>query len=195
VSRCLVFAPGGAAAAPSGFPLIPVVKDLSSMSRIRIAPALAGLALGVVLALPGCRKVPPPVADAEGTVLLDGKPLPQAHVEFVPELSNFGAEMISTAVTDDQGHFHLTCTYKDQPGAVVGKHHVIVMEPPTPEEFRSQDPQVQAKRDQYQAKLKNRPIPTDYGTLSTTPLVVEVKADQKSYELRLTRTGHEAARP
>ena len=157
------------------------------MSRHTTAPALAGLALGAALALPGCAKVPPPVTDAEGTVLLDGKPLPQAQVEFVPELRNFGAEMDSLAVTDDRGHFHLTCTYKQQPGAVVGKHHVLVSEPPTPAEFGSQDERTQAKFAQYMAKLKNRPIPEAYGTLGKTPLVVEVKPGQTTYDLQLTR--------
>jgi hypothetical protein len=156
------------------------------MSRTLLAAALVGL--GAALALPGCRRVPPPVTDAEGTVLLDGKPLPQAQVEFVPELTHFGAEMNSTAVTDDQGHFHLTCAYNQQPGATVGKHHVLVTEPPTPPEFRSQDERTQAKLNQYLSRLKNRPIPEAYGTLGKTPLVVEVKADQKMYKLELSRT-------
>jgi hypothetical protein len=157
------------------------------MSRNTIAPALAGLGLGVAVALSGCARVPPPVTGAEGTVLLDGKPLPQAQVEFVPELRNFGAEMDSLAMTDDQGHFRLTCTYKEQPGAVVGKHHVLVTEPPTPAEYRSQDERTQAKLAQYLAGLKNRPIPEAYATLGKTPLVVEVKPGQSVYDLQLTR--------
>jgi hypothetical protein len=157
------------------------------MSRTLLAPALAVLGLGVALALPGCQKVPPPVTEAEGTVLLDGKPLPQAQVEFVPELHGFGAEMNSTALTDDAGHFHLTCSFNQQPGAVVAKHHVIVMEAPTPAEYRGQDERTQTSLAQYIAKLKNRPIPTVYGTLSKTPLVVEVKAGQTTYDLQLNR--------
>jgi hypothetical protein len=152
-----------------------------------IAPALA---LCVALALSGCRKVPPPVTEAEGTVLLDGKPLPQAQVEFVPELRNFGAEMNSTGVTDDQGHFQLTCTYNQQAGAAVGKHHVLVMEAPVPADMRGMDARSQAKLAQYQAKLKNRPIPDPYGTLGRTPLVVDVKAGEKTYDLQLKRDTH-----
>ena len=152
-----------------------------------IARVFAGLGLGVALSLSGCKQVPPPVTEAEGTVLLDGKPLPQAQVEFVPELRNFGAEMNSIAVTDDQGHFQLTCTYKQQPGAVVGKHRVLVTDPPTPPEYRSQDERTQAKFAQYLAKLKNRPIPEVYGTLAKTPLVLDVKPGQKTYDLQLTR--------
>jgi hypothetical protein len=154
------------------------------MSRT-LPRTLAGL--GVALCLSGCAKVPPPVVDVEGTVLLDGKPLPQAQVEFIPELHGFGAEMISQAVTDDQGYFHLTCAYNDQPGAVVATHRVLVTDPPTPAEFRRQDEATQAKYTQYLAGLKNRPIPPEYATFSRTPLVVEVKAGQKTYELKLSR--------
>jgi hypothetical protein len=150
-------------------------------------PWLRFVVITVVLALAGCAKGPPPVTEVSGTVLLEGQALPQAKVEFVPELSNFGAEMNSTAITDDQGHFTLTCNYKQQPGAVVGKHHVLVSERPTPGEFRSQDEQTQARYAQYLAKLKNRPIPEAYGKLAKTPLVIEVTADQKTYELRLKK--------
>ena len=157
------------------------------MPRTMIAPALAGLGLVVAVALVGCARVPPPVTDAEGTLLLDGKPLPGAEVEFVPELAHFGAEMNSTGVTDDQGHFRLTCVYNQQPGAVVGKHHVVVTEAPTPPELRGMDGRSQARLAEYLAKLKNRPIPEVYGTLGKTPLVVEVKAGEKTYDLQLTR--------
>jgi hypothetical protein len=145
--------------------------------------------LGVTLALsvPGCARTPPPVTEVEGVVLLDGKPLPQALVEFVPQLAHFGAEMNSSGLTDDRGRFTLTCAYKSQAGAVVGKHHVLVSEAPTPAEFRRPDEQTQARLAQHLAKLKNRPIPPAYGTLGRTPLRIEVKADQKSYELRLKR--------
>src|SRR5206468_6769755 len=97
----------------------------------RAAGPRVGLGMAaVVLALSGCAKGPPPVTEVSGVVLLEGQPLPQAKVEFIPELSNFGAEMNSTAITDDQGRFTLTCAYKQQSGAVVGKHHVLVSERP-----------------------------------------------------------------
>src|SRR5262245_9836530 len=104
----------------------------------------AWLALVIGLVLSGCAKGPPPVTEASGVVLLEGKPLPQARVEFIPDLSGFGAEMNSSATTDDEGRFVLTMTYKSQPGAVVGKHRVVVAETPTPGEFRSQDERTQA---------------------------------------------------
>jgi hypothetical protein len=90
-------------------------------------------------------------------------------------------------VTDDKGHFILTCAYQSQPGAVVGSHRVVVTDAPVPRELRGQSAQAQAKLAQYQAGLKNRPIPAVYGNVGQTPLRIEVKADQKTYAVNLTR--------
>jgi hypothetical protein len=145
------------------------------------------LCLGLALTLTGCAKTPPPVTEAEGVVLLDGVPLPNARVEFVPQLSDFGAEMNSSGVTDEKGRFRLTCNDKEQPGAVVGKHRVLVTDPPMPREFRGQSEKAQAAATAYLQGLKNRPIPEAYATVGRTPLEVEVTTEQKSYTLNLTR--------
>src|SRR5262245_11504648 len=144
------------------------------MSR-RICGLLAGVALAAGLA--GCSKSPPPVTEVRGQVLLDGKPLPHAQVVFQPQLKDFGAEQNSTAVTDEEGRFTLK-TMADKPGAVVGTHKVLVTEY-TPENLRGMSADAQKSAAQYQAKLKNRPIPDDYGNLVQTPLQVEVKKDQQ----------------
>ena len=123
----------------------------------------------------GCAKSPPVVTDVEGTLLLNDQPLANAQVQFMPELTGFGAEMNSTAITDDKGQFHLT-TGRGDAGAVVGKHRVVVTEAPLPPSMRGQDQQSQEKMSAYLAKLKNRPIPTGYGSYSQTPLFVEVTA-------------------
>jgi len=144
---------------------------------------LIGLA---ALTAAGCGGGRPPVTEVEGVVLLNGKPLPNAQVEFLPELSKFGAEMNSMAVTDENGRFRLTCNYLQLPGAVVGKHKVTVGEAPTPQEFRGMDAASQGRYTQYMAGLKNRPIPDEYGSISKTPLTIEVTADKKEYKLELT---------
>jgi hypothetical protein len=147
--------------------------------------SLLGVALAALLA--GCGYSRPPLTEVEGTVLLNNEPLPNAQVQFVPDLKHFGAEMNSTGVTDAQGHFKLTCLWESRPGAAVGKHHVLVTEAPTPAEARGQNEEAQARFTQYMKGLKNRPIPDQYGALNKTPLEVEVKADQKTYDLKLTR--------
>ena len=95
---------------------------------IRRAPALACLAIGFVLALAGCGKKLPQLTEAGGVVLLDNEPLPFALVQFMPELSEFGAEYNSRATTDEQGKFTLVCNKTGEPGAVIGWQRVIVVD-------------------------------------------------------------------
>lgn len=142
--------------------------------------------LGFGVHLAGCaKKEPPAITEVEGTLLLDDKPLPFAQIDFVPELEDFGAEMNSTALTDEKGNFTMKLA-SGRPGAVVAKHRVIVNEG-TPKELRGMDSNSQAKLAEYIAKLSNRPLPEQYGNYGKTPLRVEVKADQKTYVLRMKR--------
>jgi len=141
---------------------------------------VAGLAL-----VAGCSPKPPAVVPVEGTVTLDGQPLPFAHVEFIPQLKDFGAEYNSTAVTDESGHFVLVCARGQQPGGAVATHKVLVTDH-TPDDLRGMG--AQGKLAEYQAKLKNRPIPEAYGVLTRTPLTVEIKSDRGPVELKLTRS-------
>lgn len=149
-----------------------------------IVLVLAGL--GLCLASSGCKPSPPSITEAEGVVLLDGVPLPKVRIDFIPELSHFGAEYNSTAVTDDQGRFRLQCT-NGQPGAAVAPHRVIVIEGPMPNEMRGMSGEAQTAAANYLKGLKNRPIPEQYGTVGKTPLRIEVKPDQKEYEIKMTR--------
>jgi len=144
------------------------------------------MALAATL-MSGCTPPPPVITPAEGVVLLDGEPLPNALITFAPELDNFGAEMNSTGVTDAKGQFQLTCMFKSEPGAVVANHRVIVTDAPPPPGARGPSQAAQEKLTQYQNSLKNRPIPKMYTAFGTTPLTVQVTADQKVYKLNLTR--------
>jgi hypothetical protein len=146
-----------------------------------------GPALVAALLLPGCTPTPPPITNVEGVVLLNDAPLPNALVEFAPELTHFGAEMNSTGITDDKGFFRLTCAFKSQPGAAVGKHRVVITDAPAPAEARGPSQAAQERLTKFMNGLKNRPIPTAYGAIGTTPLIVEVTPEQKSYTLKLTR--------
>lgn len=153
----------------------------------QLNPRRLGLAVALALAISGCARTPPPVTEVEGRLLLDGKPLAGARVEFVPMLDHFGAELNSSGVTDAEGHFRLTCLRQGQPGAVVARHRVVVTEAPAAAAFRGQDARAQERYAAYLRGLKNRPIPDVYGGVGRTPLEVEVKAEQREYVLRLTR--------
>jgi hypothetical protein len=100
-------------------------------------------------------------------------------------MDNLGAESNSTAVTDEDGRFTLTCASNGQPGAVVGKHVVLVAEAPLPDELRNSRDALEIAR--YRAKLGNRPIPSAYSSVSQSPLRIEIKEGQEAVKLELTR--------
>jgi hypothetical protein len=68
-----------------------------------------------------------PIAETTGTVLCDGKPVAKALVYFVPKKTandSFVGKQ-GYALTDENGRFTVS-TYKENDGAVVGKHVVRV---------------------------------------------------------------------
>jgi hypothetical protein len=78
--------------------------------------------LGLLLvAIAGCKRGPR-LAEVEGVVKQNGKPLANVQVEFWPEVEgprSFGA-------TDANGHYVLTTDDGKQAGAVVGSHRVVL---------------------------------------------------------------------
>lgn len=84
------------------------------------AAGLASLAAAVVLFAGGCGDGRPERVAVSGTVTIDGKPLTQGNIKFVPT----GARP-SAGKLDDNGRFTLTC-YDGDDGAVPGQHRVAI---------------------------------------------------------------------
>jgi hypothetical protein len=122
---------------------------------------------------------------AEGVVLLEGRPLPGAEVQFVPLIQGFGGEYIATAVTDAQGRFVLRVLGRD--GACACENQITVAEGPLPDDARGQSAAAQVRASQFLASLPNRPIPPRYANLAQSPLKLIVTADKREYQLELTR--------
>lgn len=143
-----------------------------------------GLGCAAVAALlAGCGKAPPPpIVPVEGVVRLDGKPLPNAQVRFIPQIDH-GPEFVATGVTDKDGKFQLTCNGK--PGACACEHMVLIAEAELPDRLLSE--KAQGELAKYKAGLVNRPIPPKFGTLAETPLRVTPSGDKPTYDLELTR--------
>jgi hypothetical protein len=129
----------------------------------------------LLVTLSGCA-TGPLVAEVEGTVTLDGKPLPGVQVVFAPEVSKEEDGRTSSAVTDDQGRFVLSLVDAKQarPGAIVGKHKVVL-----------QDYTWENARDD--PKRGVRRIPDQYSKFGTTPLSVTVEPGKNTLPLTVKR--------
>src|SRR5262245_36065495 len=69
----------------------------------------------------------PQFADVSGVVKLDGKPMPDARVEFLPDPGKGTHGPRASGTTDAEGRFHLVRD-DDREGAVVGFHRVLVQD-------------------------------------------------------------------
>jgi hypothetical protein len=131
----------------------------------------------------GCGKEPPPpIVAAQGVVTVNGVPLPQAEVRFIPKIG-YGADYIATGVTDAQGKFVLQCN--GQPGACATENIVVVAEANIPPEYQGENRQRELAV--YLRSLKNRPIPPNYASLVSTPLNISISEGQAEIKLELKR--------
>jgi hypothetical protein len=128
------------------------------------------VALGFLTTVLGCRPAGLPHNDkVEGTVTLDGVKLPGVVLEFMPLTPTPGQNPLrSRAVTDKDGHFSLTCA-NDKPGAVVSRHRVTV------------SPDFAGK--------SQAAVPVVYRVSGSTPLYVEITADEHAYDLKLSKNA------
>jgi hypothetical protein len=135
----------------------------------------AAITAGLLAALAaGCSKGGSgSLADVSGTVTMDGKPLAGVNVIFYPvgdPSQPLNRKPSSKGATDGTGHYTLSCE-DGRPGAVVGKHKVVV-EWPT----------------QYErgAPPKTPAIPARFSVMSESPLEKEVTASSNTIPIELT---------
>ncbi len=137
------------------------------------------LALAAAL-FTGCSTPPPQIVEADGLVVLDGAPLANVEVRFVPKESP-GAAYTARGTTDKAGRFALIC--KGQPGACAGENHVVIVEGEIPARLRSE--RAQAELAVYLDSLGGRPLPEKYTSLADNPLVVRVSEEQTHHKIEL----------
>lgn len=128
------------------------------------------LSLSLLMVAAGCGGGLP-LAPVEGIVLLDGQPLPNATVRFIPQ-SKEGSSSI--AETDADGKFQLTYT-RDKSGAWIGKHKVRVNTSKVISETSGLETHIVEK------------VPDRYNQKTT--LEYEVKSGRNTFELSLRSGG------
>ena len=85
-------------------------------------------ALAVVAAVAGGCSSAREFAEVEGAVTLDGKPLGQVQVVFVPDATKGNKGNNATAFTDAQGQYRLKAERDGKDGTVLGPHRVYFVD-------------------------------------------------------------------
>ncbi|MGL4550059.1 MAG: hypothetical protein ACRC33_02635 [Gemmataceae bacterium] len=140
---------------------------MRTLSRFLLVASLVGLA--------GCGDGGPKLGQVEGTVRLNGKPVAGLRVDYNPDVERSGQAspgLSSHAHTGEDGRYSLT--YDDRsrprPGAVVGKHVVVVSDPEAEDQTR---------------KVQTSRIPLMYSRVTETPLRHEVKSGAQTIDIDL----------
>src|SRR4051794_2865052 len=101
------------------------MKPRKTRPSTRSLPALAGMA-ALLLGIAGCSQTPRsevPLVPASGKVTLDGKPLPEADIEFIPEGDTRGQG--GSARTNADGGY-LAATPFGEAGLSSGIYKVVI---------------------------------------------------------------------
>ncbi|MCC9606360.1 carboxypeptidase-like regulatory domain-containing protein [Blastopirellula sp. JC732] len=152
---------------------------------------MAGLALLSCLIMSvGCAEQGPSLGAVSGTVTLDGKPLPNVIVSFVPVTG--GRPSVGT--TDENGKYQLA--FVDRLGALTGKHKVSITTVVQGDdidfsEISSDDPRyeemVLARKSDYDNAVVKEPLPAAYN--SKSELIREVESGANAIDFALTSDG------
>lgn len=124
----------------------------------------AALAL-LLLAAAGCGSDGPELTDVSGTVTVDGRPVPNATVMFVPEAPDGSP---SYGVTDAEGYYSLMFT-RDKEGAMLGRHTVEI----TTEKVSKQDIEDMRANGEEVVEAEYVAIPKKYRSPGALTAVVE----------------------
>jgi hypothetical protein len=126
-----------------------------------------------------------------GVVMLDGKPLDSAGVQFLPI---GGAGQPANGITESDGSFHVD-THAPDDGAQPGEYKVVIskyeVDPAMHQKIDPSDPKSTARAYAAAAKVTGKPrkylVPAIYLREDTTPLRWKVPDDNnKTLELKST---------
>lgn len=131
-----------------------------------------GLAMGCLLFAIGCSSDGPELADVSGTVTVDGKPVPNAVLTFIPT-----GGTTSYGKTNVQGKYKMMFT-DTKSGAMVGTHKVEI----DVKRF-SKEEVAEMKASGMEASADFVPIPKKY---DKEPLTAEVKRGGNTIDFALT---------
>jgi hypothetical protein len=147
---------------------------------------IAAIAL-CIMAISGCGTSPPEIVPVTGVVTINGDPLANAEVRFMPMADGLDGNFVASGISDKSGAFTLHLQGKPEPGCCACECKVLVVEGPIPGDTRGQDERSLMAAANFKKKLKNRPIPEKYHRVGTSPLSFTVSAENKEFEVKLAR--------
>ena len=125
------------------------------------------LTIGLIAIFSGCGK--PDYYKCGGVVSLDGKPIPQLQINFIPEDVNIRPPV---GMTDDKGHFDMTSG--SEYGVPPGKYKIEIVDPGAADGRKtSTEPDYVYVVGRYNS--------------AKTDLTYEANSHQSNYEIKLTK--------
>jgi hypothetical protein len=165
-----------------------VTSDMPDRLRKRLrSQILLRSCVPLLLILGGCSSNAVELGTVHGRVIMQGRPLADVVVTFVPELPSQEKLPISIGTTDADGNYCLS-TDEGLPGAVVGTHRVTVEElrPGNPAGDNSREAQDQQPVVPRSVQPPPR-VPERYRTAGTSPIQLVVKAGDNALDLSLSK--------
>ena len=145
------------------------------LSKSAALPAV--MVVAVVASVSGCRNDDVELVEVTGNVTLDGEPLPEATVRFLPIVTGDEPARPSSAVTNDEGEFALGYSTTKQ-GARLGNYRVYIST------FRNPEPGLPGKPET---------VPLCYN--KETTLTEEVTPEQHEFTFNLESDAGKIVQP
>jgi hypothetical protein len=158
-------------------------------AHVRLGLETACLAIALIPLL-GCGRHAPP-ATVEGTLRLNGKPLDNCLITFLPEPGQGAKTPHSAGVTDPQGAYRLRFD-NQQEGAAVGRHRLTVQDLSASTGVVRRDHgtvDADVKEDAPPPPVRRSRVPEQYMSPRDTPLRKEVKAGDQVIEVDISVKG------
>jgi len=173
---------------------IPPQHDLARVflplkPHVRLLLKTAHLTITLTLVM-GCARRPPP-ATVEGTLRLNGKPLDNCLITFLPERGQGANQPHSSGLADEHGSYRLRFD-NQQEGAAMGWHRVTIQDLSVSTGIVRRDHgKVDQERDENTPPppVRRSRVPAHYTSPNDTPLRKEVKAGHQVIELDIPVKG------
>ena len=132
-------------------------------------------------------------AEVEGRVTLDGRPLADVEVVFLPDPTKGNRANNASAFADADGRYRLRAERDGRDGTVLGPHRVVVIDLlMVPDLINVGKPRAAGEAALPLPAMpgtKPRRFPTAYGDAADTPLHVEVHSGKQTLDFDLKSAG------